>query len=589
MNSYLITNKTQNPNEFNCKFGQNVLIPPNSEIAVEKMRFTNSSSVTIDDTNNTFCLLFGQYDNEMNEPLITSPSYNFFKPELLKIKHGQYFLFSEIDEAYDSSYENGSELLFAFVDALNTSKYFLWGWSIQYKEDSNKNKIGGLKCYVKGHSVGPISWNPSCFLGGNGTISDAAKIAGTSPGYNEIVDQQDGFIFFSNFRTPLPYHSDVKTETADNPNYSFEIELPTYTTGNEDMLQFFAGYTINKEGDLDFSDKSNVQNYFPISCEMDKTSKEIVFKLIDSNKNLLQSFNTGVTYNGNDTIKITFKPVITNDITGSSAKTESKQYIILNCTDGTTTFTNYFELDESFMGYDYYFGLCSESVDLSGADPAPGIIEIYTSGIDESRFDEELSGAIGGIDKEMVGLSAYIFNKRVTKNLTLDTQTSEMIINNNLSKLTRQCNCFYLAESNDYPYYIDDDEIEINIQNETTDFNVCLNIDNLPIESHFCNPKNGLVQKRLYTMFKQVEYGETIIEEPVNLKFVKLHNKNPIDINNFQIRFSNIDGSNTNALEGQIFISLLLKENTRIRNREYKDKDILDNTEKQFQMSNKII
>jgi len=147
----------------------------------------------------------------------------------------------------------------------------------------------------------------------------------------------------------------------------------------------------------------------------------------------------------------------------------------------------------------------------------------------------------------------------------------------------------YLLEGNDIHYSIDGDDIEIDIQNSVEEFNICLNIDNLPIKSHLSNPELGMIQKRIYTLFSNVSYGEPVVENPYKLKFIKLYNKSPLNLNNLQIRFSNLDGSTSNNIEGNVYISLLIKENMRIKNKSYIDSNNYDNTEQVFDMSNKII
>ena len=72
-----------------------------------------------------------------------------------------------------------------------------------------------------------------------------------------------------------------------------------------------------------------------------------------------------------------------------------------------------------------------------------------------------------------------------------------------------------------------------------------------------------------------------------NLNWTKLENRSEININNFQIRFSNLDGSNADSLEGNVSFVLLIRKNRELS---YIDKtkatrmETIDNTENNFRL-----
>jgi len=572
MNSLLITNKNQNPNEFNCKLGQNLIIPPYSEIALEKMRFTNKSSVNINESNNTFVLLFGQSDLPSEKAIVT-PAIEFMPPELLKIKPGQYSLFSSNLEKYDQTINTEPNIIYGLVDALNTSKYFMWGWTGEYQTEITA-KIG---CYVKDFNIGNLSWNPSCTLGGIATVATVAATAG-SPAYNTILDTPNGYFIFTKERAPLPFHSGWNTTPSQaSPAEAFTVTLPAYGAGAQ-MNRFFAGYVTDKENSVEI-DGNNIKNNFVLSVEADESSNELKVVLNNFEGETEVEAFSGFIYTGAAELKIVFEPQIINTIAGAATDTV-RQLVKITIGDGVNPdYGRVIDLDSRFIGHDYYYGLCSKS---------EGTITVQTYGTDETHIDNSNLNELGNIGFGNTEMEASIFMSRILQNIELKTNP-ECRATYNFSRLTRQCNLMYLLEGNDIHYSIDGDDIEIDIQNSVEEFNICLNIDNLPIKSHLSNPELGMIQKRIYTLFSNVSYGEPVVENPYKLKFIKLYNKSPLNLNNLQIRFSNLDGSTSNNIEGNVYISLLIKENMRIKNKSYIDSNNYDNTEQVFDMSNKII
>ena len=583
MESFILTNKKQNPNTFNAKIGKSYILKKNSEIALEHIKFTNNTSVTLNDSNNTFVLQFGQNGMKLNNNSTTEPSLNFMPPEVFKINNGQYILNSDSSTIFDV--KQNSTIMSGLITALNSSKYFMWGWAAEYPTVSTAN----LLCYVKSYSVGPIHWGTfhgnQMIIGYNGATAAIA-------GYNTIRDTLGGYISYSNSRTPIPMHSDFKVATANNPNYSYLINLPAHDGTLVRMSRFFAGFTYNKHDDIEILEQSEtiggvifnrdvITHKFPICVEL--INNEVVFLLKNHEGIIINSHNTGIFYTAAE-IYISFTPLITNDITGAAPEIETKQYVTCYASDGTTIFSDNFILDSTFIGHDYYLGVCSKSENiLTGVS---GALTIITNGVTESRVSNLYADRLGQIDHNILNMTAILSVNRVIKNTILLNDTTT---NYDFSRLTRQANLYYLTEDDESAYMIDDLSTTIDIQIGPQDFNLCLCIDNLPLKSFLCDPELGTMQKRIYTIYRNIVYGKPVIEHALNLKFVKLHNKEDIYINSFDVKFINIDGSETQALEGNVYVNIVIKQNNKIENKKFRDNQNYDMTEKTFELKNNIV
>ena len=628
--SFLINNGERNPNEFIAKIGRSLTIPPNSEICVNKLSLRNIKYKSVNSSNDTFVIMWGQ--NGLPNKATSAQNENqtnFMPAETIKLNHGSYKLYGslinidDLSQGSDVNYDNiGNNLIKSISEQ---SKYFMWGWA------SSFSTVGvEIMAYLKARTAGFIDFNTAIMSEDNMDITIIDAVPGTSPSYTQITNTRNGFAIVGSHRVPFPFDSFLKVPTVDEPHGLTIWTLQQYDNTIDHLLRGFGGYILDEqeyyknkesyniekdwigfENEFDIiDDPINTINLMPISWEIEKETNQIMFirrEIVNNSVgDIVENIQTGLIYDGNDDIKISFRP----NITPGNPVTDTNK-LIMNCIvkvgaapDATVGF---FDLDQSYFGMDWRNALVWSSSDIGEFDY--GTIDIFCSGIDESKFITGVNSSIGPISGptitggiyHMGNISATLFMTPVKSGTVLGI-TPETTTDYIFQKFTEKCNCNIFQELDNEIYNIDNDIdtdalLQLDMNYNTDSAQLSLNVDNLPINNYICNPENGKTQKRIFTIMNEgsdsdTPYSSPIVVNPFNLNWNKLNNMSPIVINNFQIRFSNSDGSTSSCLESNVDIEILIKSNTQINynaTRGMTQKiETIDQTENNFKIAQNV-
>ena len=598
--SFLINNGERNPNEFIAKIGRSVKISENSEICVNKLSLRNVKYKSVNSSNDTFVIMWGQnnLENSATDDLNNNQT-NFMPAETIKLEHGAYKMYGElnvIDDLFtgqDIDYDNIARNLVKSI--MEQSKYFMWGWGVKFS-----NTGIGIMAYLRNRNAGYISFNNSTVTKNNMDFEIIGSNPGVSPSYTEIFDRPEGFACVGAHRVPFPYDAFIQADTPNNPRTLTTWRLSAYNI-DEELIVGFGGYILEEQEYYKNTESYNIEkdwigikenfdqfnmepdgliNQIPISWEIRKNTDEIIFVrrqiLNGSVGNIVETFETGIIYDGVDEIYITFQPNITPN---NPAATDTNRFV-MNCLVGigaaAQVLVGVFVLDRSYVGMNWRNALCWSSLDETIS--SNGVISVDCFGIDESKFINNSTQSLGPICGDPVAgggfhlgnISATIFMTPIKSGTELSI-IPVTVTNYEMQKFTEKCNCNIFQEEGNNIYNIDDEITEANMLELDVNYDVdgvqlSLNIDNLPITNYICNPENGKTQKRIFTLMlkgvdSNADYSSPVVIEPNNLNWNKLNNTSPIVINNFQIRFSNLDGSTSGSLESNVDIELLIRSN----------------------------
>lgn len=151
-----------NPNHFQVKC-PNLTIEPNSEIALLEGKGSQNFSIEIDNSNDTFCMIWSNYgnyanykkfilDSDLDEADIEDEPFSMFlPPEQFKLKQGSFhYATTDVGEAGNPTafQEAYGSIMFNLIDTLNTqSKYYCWRWAAE--ADTNSESRFGAYGYLQ--------------------------------------------------------------------------------------------------------------------------------------------------------------------------------------------------------------------------------------------------------------------------------------------------------------------------------------------------------------------------------------------------------------------------------------------------------
>lgn len=629
--SFIINNGQRNPNEFIAKIGRSLVIPQNSEICVNKLSLRNIKYKSVNSSNDTFVIMWGQngLENEATNA-VNNNQTNFMPAETIKLKHGSYKLYGslididDLSQGLDVNYDNiGNNLIKSISEQ---SKYFMWGWASSFSTDGVE-----IMAYLKERTAGFIDFNTAILSKDNMDIAVNNAVPGVSPSNTEITNTRNGFAIVSAHKVPFPFDSFLIPPTADTPRGLTIWTLDEYDNATIELYRGFGGYILDEQEYYKNNESYNIEkdwiglqdefniitfepvnsiNLMPISWEIEKQTDQIIFirrEIVNNSVGeIVEKIETGIIYDGTNAIELSFQP----NITPGNPVTDTNK-LIMNCVvkvgTGIAMTVGFFDLDKSYFGMDWRNALLWSSYDSNTFDY--GVIDIFCTGIDESKFITNINSSIGpisgnpipGAGNHMGNISATIFMTPV-KSGTVLSITPETTTDYIFQKFTQKCNCNIFQEDGNTVYNIDNDIdetalLQLDMNYNTDSVQLSLNIDNLPINNYICNPENGKTQKRIFTIMNegtnsQTPYSSSIVVNPFNLNWNKLNNMSPIVINNFQIRFSNLDGSTASCLESNVDIELLIKNNTQINYNATKGTvqkiETIDQTENNFKISQNV-
>ena len=629
--SFLINNGERNPNEFIAKIGRSLSIPPNSEICVNKLSLRNIKYKSVNSSNDTFVIMWGQ--NGLPNKATSAQNNNqtsFMPAETIKLNHGSYKLYgslTDIDDLSEGSEVNYDNIANNLIKSISEqSKYFMWGWASTFSTQGVE-----IMPYLKARTAGFINFNTAIISEDNMNIIINAAVAGASPSNTEITNTRNGYAIVGSERVPFPYDTFLIAPTLDEPRGLTIWTLDQYDNTDIELLRGFGGYILDEqeyyknnesyniekdwigfenEFDINLDDPINTINLMPISWEIEKETNQIMFirrEIVNNSVgDIVENIQTGIIYNGTNDIEISFQP----NITPGNPVTDTNKFI-MNCVvkvaANPATTVGFFDLDQSYFGMDWRNALVWSSIDNDTFDY--GTIDIFCSGIDESKFITNVNSSIGPISGNAIAggiyhmgnISATLFMTPVKSGTVLNI-TPETTTDYIFQKFTEKCNCNIFQEQDNTIYNIDNDIdagdlLQLDMNYNTDSAQLSLNIDNLPINNYICNPENGKTQKRIFTIMNEgsdseTPYSSPIVINPFNLNWNKLNNMSPIVINNFQIRFSNLDGSTSSCLESNVDIEILIKSNTQINYRATRGMtqkiETIDQTENNFKIAQNV-
>jgi hypothetical protein len=635
--SFLINNKNRNPNEYISKFGKSIEIPAGSEICVSKCRLQNVIYKNINSSNDTFVLLWGQYDLDNNKEVGVKSACSFLPPEKFELKHGEYLLIdADVRSIVDDKLSQKKNIIANLVTTLNNeSRYFMWGWAGQY----NAGKAY-LTPYLKYHNVASLKWDYGILNANNSFFSETiVPETGTHPEYSQIVDDGGSIFYVSDDNVPFPYSVATRlVDLTENPRTVLTIELQPYTSATDSVIRGFGGFIMEEQefykNDEAYDDSKdwvgldplvfdptdvdyvkNIENFIPISWEIGD-GNEIIFTQYriengETTTDVIKRTETGVIYDGANEIKISFIPYIANSKYDNALINECTARI--DCWAGVPgagfVYKESFYLDTEYFKYNWRNAMVWSTLDITDpAVPLRGAIPIETYGVEKAMFVDDITRTLGSIDSPNAptvdnntifgNISATMFFDGL-KQYTVLGISPNTTINYNFQQALIDCNVKYLEPAINNIYNFDtltnaDDMLEININSEIGAISLSLNIDNLPIDNYICGPDNGKTQKRIYTIIKKstdelISNVIDIVDEPRNLLWTKLTNKSSIVINNFQLRWSNLDGSACNSLDGSCDVEILIRSNRQIKHKASAyTNDNIDRTEENFKMAQNV-
>ena len=626
-NSFLINNGTQDPNQFISKIGRSFVINPNSEIAVNKLALQDVKLKNINSSNDHFVILWGQYNMDNNNTIDpNNTQLQFLPPEDIYLKHGQYNVFGESVYDYDNHnniYDNNN-ILHNFINSINTqSKYFQWGWLGKYEINGSID----IKAYLRNDQMNHIKWN-SAILSSEMTNTIYEK-TDVEPSFNILIDKKNAFALVGSERAPFPYDAFAKTETPDNPQGINQYTLEQYDNTTDRIVRGFGGFIIedqefyknnesyniekdwlgiNNDENNFYEKMVNIVNRMPISWEIGQENEIYIIRreiIGNSVGEIVQSIDTNIFYDGDKDIIITFKPNITDKVAGNriNSTISGITVIIKDGDTGADSVVGIINLDSSYYGFNWRHALCWSTSD-NAILPNFGKINIFTSGIQESDFNNDNTDNLGPICGDIVNdgnhlgnVSATLIMSSLKSGTVLDQISPPTTVNYQFEQILKSVNCNLFEPLLDDGYninknngYIDYANIEVNLS--IMPLNFCICVDNLPIQNYTCSDVSGKTQKRILVVMNSTN---GTISDPMsiistNLNWTRLDNNGSIIINNFQIRLTNLDGSPFNNLKGSFYIELLIRENKKpeiIYNMASKNNknEVLDNTEKNFEIS----
>jgi len=608
---FLCSNGDLNPNQFSVKLGQDVVIHPNSEIGISKLKFNNDSSRVIDSSNDTFVILWGQAGMTSDAQVATS-SFDFLPPQKYHLKHGRWRMtVPPVAGGFEAGGPNSEgygdpNIMTNLIDTLNENNLYDW-WG--FAGDYNSNNVFRIWAYLRGHTRGALGLT-NAMLSGPCVHNEVAP--GPGVGHTDVADTETGWAVVGTNNMPMPYSTSVIAATATNPTALMNINLRAIAA-NTVVLRAFGGLILDKQEfykssqgynqDIDWcgglGDNGEILNYedivnqIPISWEVEVGTGRILFKRREILNNglvgeVVEIIDSGSIFDATVVagIGIRFDSIIENKPSlGGAADNITRFRIDLRIDAGAPVGT--FIIDSSyFFGEKYRVATVWQTEDRTNpALPVIGGNSYLIYGVDEDRFSDDQGESLGPISKRDIVAPAppppAIGQTMGNMNLTLVTSPIDSgsylpivpntTTNYEFQRLTADCNMTFLQNLHSPFYFMNGDVVEaanplvINSFIYNGSMGLALNVDNLPISTDLCIPGRGISQKRIYTLMAlptaDVAGGRERIAEPYNINWKMLHNKSPIIINHLDFRWTDLDGRNVNALEGRCDIILKIRTN----------------------------
>lgn len=635
---YLCNNGSSNPNQFSVKLGQDIEIHPNSEVGISKIKFNMDSTRNIDSSNDTFALLWGQAGME-NAATTGASAFNLLPPQVFKLKHGTWKLQVPFTTHGAADFEAGGPQSAAYgdpnimtnlIDSLNEQNlYDIWGFAGQY----NGNSSFGIWAYLRNHSRGVVGLSQAALCNGSLTIVDSAA-TGAAPALSTVTDSQDGWAAVSDYYAPMPYSSNIIADTVANPACIQQVTLPVL--GANEAVATFGGLILESQESYKQSESYNpdkdwikglgengsdydidtdeIRCNMPISWEIDGAGNLIfVQRQINPDGTVgedLVRVDSGLNYDGTTHLKIQLRPIMVNAPYGGAADALTRLriecYAVLG--GGALAYVTNFVLDRSyFFGQRYKHAIYFTSKNT--ATGAYGVASYTLTGVDSNRFSYDQTATLGKIDQVATGpVSLGNINWLLITGDLLADEVIPMLpnttVNYELQRLTAQCNAS-LIDKNGPDYYFfngrtNAQTARVGIITNFMDGSVglCLNIDNLPIDTGLCTPSRGVSQKRIFTLLTgayetPADVVRDVADEAYNINWKTLHNKSPIIINTLNFRWTDLDGRNVGIIEGRCDILVHIRTNPHKMIVSPPDKkeairETLDETEEIFKLAQSV-
>ena len=577
---FVISSDGQNPNHFQVKLPHNCIIYPQTEIALTKGRYHTIEKRTIDSTNDTFILLWGQYNMTLaSNPGPGEEESRYLPPEKIKLKHGVWNLKSINN--YTAGRSDGlgfgePNILTNLVDSMNEqTRYFCWQWGGLY----TSNDTIGIFPYWCPHQTGACDWVDASFSDTDVVITINAANPGVSPSSTTISDSgAGGSLAVTDTRAPFPYSKlALPSGNPNNPRRFHEMILPVQLGANierifgglilEDQLlyRFEGPYESDRDwiglnpNDLELIDESSL-NQCIISWEVLEDGRIAFYlrEILDGGKPgaVIDSHIDPITYDG--TVLRDIDLELGMDVNANISRSFIECYI-----GGVLKKTFY--LDSSYFQYNWRHALCNASN-----------IDIDFIGLSEAGFSKNDSGNTLGVVTKPAAAANDINNFRVAMVFGKMQVGDEIVlapdveVNSEFSQLTQLANTstFVFDNTSRLYNYINTtaaraaapDAVNINFNDvDHPDFHIC--IENLPIENALCNGRFGQAQKRIYSQYSESggQISETI--EPYNLYYHKLTHKQPYVIDTFKIRVTDNNNRTSEEFTGTTILNVHIRSN----------------------------
>jgi len=610
---FVVSSQGQNPNQFQVKLPHNCVITPNTEIALTKGRFHLVDRKTIDNTNNTFVLLWGQYNMDITSTVGGGTEESkYLPPEVIQLKPGTWDLKDTGNFTAGLSTGLGfgnPNILNNLVDSLNEqSRYFCWQWGGEY----TTNDEIAIFPYWANHSSGACDWINASFSEESIALTVTAAVPATSPETITISDVGDGAsLAVTNSRAPFPYTMEaLPNGNVVNPRELHKFTLPVTALPNvqkifggfitEQQITYRQNESYNSSKDwigLDpdnLTDLNNAINNCIFGWEVRDDGLIGFFRreILEDGKpgDKIEEFITATVYDGSVEQRIGLRMIMSLNANVSEIK--------LGCSINGVSAGN-FTLDAEVFKYSWRHAVCNASdVDLE-------FIGICESAFIKNRSDQTL----GPIPQPTAapGKENNIRVALVFAPMPVDSQIvifPDVRVNQEFSSLTKQTNALTFLQPNALRVYNyintvtadagNPDNINLNLNDvDHPDFHVC--IENLPIENALCNGSFGQAQKRIYSQYNESgDLSETI--EPFNLYYHKLAHKQPFVLDTFKIRITDNENRTSSEFAGTTILNIHIRSNPH---RTYQSLigtindlaqrlDTIDNTEQIQQISNAV-
>lgn len=531
----------RNASNFMVKLPKTITIQPNAEIALISGAFSSSSQVIIDDTNDTLAFQFGNFDSQDIDTTAGNKGFINLPPFIVKIPHGTYKTRNNEDsqDDDDNSIVNALEMA-----VLNQSPYKMWQVIFNYTDNTNIEGYVYLRNAIMDAFPSLEQFVPQ---NQNITITQNGNIA-------EISDVNGGHCLISKNHLVYPYACNIANLAAADQSI-FKITVPQHA-----YTRFFCGLALDRQCKLQEYDNEkswvglfngnqegasntavNYVNQLPISIEVGGNGNFFVkIANIDPLSGLpdgTYAINSDSTINANtqDT-DIRFNTFFDDD--GANLQRVRLQVQFLNPLNGANLrVAMLFEFPPQWAGLLMNFALCYDS----GAAQTLNL-NILTE--DELEFtvlktlDETSAG--GNYNLTMV-------TNRLQNNAYIDGDPRYRV-GQKIVEMSKQCNFKILTPAfGNYDIILGSrnagapEPLTLNHDTSASDNIVHIQILNLPIKSFVCSNTKSDIQNIIHS--RLLDSGNLLdYFEPPNIIYCKLQNKQPITINNLELRIVDNNG-----------------------------------------------